>query len=255
MSDPFASPKRRIVRARQHIENIKTGVSTFFQSQPYAQVAERNARGFEEHKIKLTRPIPDELTDLAYEAIEALRSALDQAVHPIAIACGVSRPDLIYFPITDNTADFENILNGRGMKDLPQEIVGLFRSFHQYQNGNELIWALNRVRRQGIHRLIVPVGTINGRIVGNFEISSPMPLTVYDSPKWDNEKNEVIYAVTGPRSNLQYNFEINFYIVFGQVEGTIAGEPMIETLEDISAEVERIVLAIETESRRLSIVN
>jgi hypothetical protein len=71
MPDPFASPKRRIARARQHTENIKTGVGTFFQSRPYAQVAERNARGFEEHEIKLTRPIPDEITDLAYEVIEA----------------------------------------------------------------------------------------------------------------------------------------------------------------------------------------
>jgi hypothetical protein len=254
MSDPFASPKRRITRARQHTENIKTGVSAFFQSHPYAQVAERNARGFEEHKIKLTRPIPDEITDLAYEAIEALRSALDQAVHPVAIACGVKNPDHILFPVADNASDFENVLKGR-MKGVPPDIVTLFRSFQPYQGGNELIWALNRVRRQGTHRLIMPVGTVSGGVVGNFQISSPMPLTVYDKPKWDSEKNEAIYAVTGPRSNLQYNFEIAFYIAFGQVEGALAGEPVIETLEDMIAEVERLVLAIETESRRLSIIN
>jgi hypothetical protein len=254
MPDPFASPKRRIARARQHTENIKTGVGTFFQSRPYAQVAERNARGFEEHKIKLTRPIPDEITDLAYEVIEALRSALDQAVHPVAIACGVKRPDLIHFPMADNATDFENVLKGR-VKDLPPDIVALFRSFQPYQGGNELIWALNRVRRQGTHRLIVPVGTVNGAVVGNFQQSSPLPLTVYTTPKWDSEKDEVIYAVTGPHSNLQYKFEIAFYIAFGQVEGALASEAVIETLEDMAAEVERLVLAIEAESRRLSIIN
>lgn len=80
-------------------------------------------------------------------------------------------------------------------------------------------------------------------------------MTVYTTPKWDSEKNEVIYAVTGPHSNLQYKFEIAFYIAFGQVEGALASEAVIETLEDMAAEVERLVLAIEAESRRLSIIN
>lgn len=254
MIDPFGSPKRRIARARQHIESIRTGINAFFKSQPYAKVAERNARGFEEHKVKLTRPIPDEITDFSFEAIEALRSALDQAVHPIAVACGVKRPDDISFPVANSAVDFENLLKGRA-KDLPPDIMALFRSFKPYQGGNEPIWALNRVRRQGAHRLIVPVGTVSGGVFGNFQQSSPLPLTIYNNPKWDSEKNEVIYAVTGPHSNLQYTFEIAFYIAFGQVEGGLAGQPVLESLEDMAVEVERLVLAIEAESRRLSIIN
>jgi hypothetical protein len=111
--DAFASPKRRITRAKEHIADIKSRVGSFFHTKPHTRAIERNAQGFDEHKIKLTKPLPDQITDLAYEAVEALRSALDQATHPIAVACNVKRPDLIHFPIADTAAEVDNILNGR----------------------------------------------------------------------------------------------------------------------------------------------
>src|SRR5437763_6572413 len=112
-ADPFASPKRRIARAGNHVDNIESGIGAFVATQPYARAVERNAQGWEEHKIKPTRPIPDDSTDFAYEAIEALRSSLDQALYPVAVAIGAKRPDLIHFPVADIPGDFENVMNGR----------------------------------------------------------------------------------------------------------------------------------------------
>ncbi len=126
MSNHFASPNRRIMRAKRHIDYIKTEIEKFFNSQPYARFVERNMDGFDEHKIKFTSPLPEEITDLSYEAIEAMRSALDQAVHPVAVLGKARRPDLIHFPIGNDAADFENILNGKYMKDLPPDILTLF---------------------------------------------------------------------------------------------------------------------------------
>src|SRR5258708_1210229 len=104
MSDPFASPKRRLRPPKEHLPNVKSRSGSFFATKPYAKAIERNAAGFEEHKIKLTADVPDPITDIAYEAIEALRSVLDQTTYAIAVASGSKRPDLIHFPVGDTPA-------------------------------------------------------------------------------------------------------------------------------------------------------
>src|SRR6266851_6251359 len=243
MTDPFASPKRRLARAKEHIDDIEARAQSFSDSKPYARVIERNARGFEEHKVKLTVDLPDRITDIAYEAIEALRSSLDQATYAIAVACNSQRPDLIHFPIADNAADFENILNGR-LKDFPPDILALFRAFQPHQSGNTLIWALNRIRRQSTHRLLIPVGTASaGIFIRHMTMTSPHPLDI-PPPRWNSEKNEIIFAITGPGSDLQYDVDLAFFIAFGPVEG-VAGQPVLATLDAMASEGERIILAME----------
>ena len=77
--DPFHSAKRRVARARDHIHNLETGFRAFVDGKHEALVKEVDAEENTIVKVKLTKPLPDELTDYAFEAIEALRSALDQA--------------------------------------------------------------------------------------------------------------------------------------------------------------------------------
>ena len=111
-ADPFASPKRRLARAKEHISDLDSRCEAFFDAEPYARVVERNVRGLEEHKVKLTVDLSDPITDIAYEAIEALRSSLDQTAHAVAVVCKAKRLELVYFPVADTSANFENVLKG-----------------------------------------------------------------------------------------------------------------------------------------------
>jgi hypothetical protein len=252
MTDAFASPKRRLARAKEQISDLKARIEAWSKGDPYARVIESNARGLDEHKVRVATALPGVITDIAYEAIEALRSSLDQATYAVAIACNVRRPDLIHFPVADTEADFENVLKGR-LQDFPPDILTFFRAINPYQAGNEIIWALNRIRRQSSHRLLVPVGNaLHGVAVKNLTISSPAPCEI-PPPLWDSEKNEITLVIVGHGSNLQYDIDLAFFVAFGQVEG-LAGEPIAETLEAMASEVERIVLAIEAESRRIGLI-
>jgi hypothetical protein len=251
--DPFASAKRRVARAKEHIAKIVNETASFYETKPYARLVEKNARGFEEHKVKLTADIPAHITDLAYEAIEALRASLDQAAYQIAVACGSKRPDLVHFPISDNAANFENLLKGQ-ISDFPAELLTLFRTFKPYKDGNDLLFALNRVRRQAAHRFIVPVATCLGGVqVLNACISSPHPMTI-PAPKWDSTNNEIILVITGPGSNLEYTIEMTFFLAFGPTVEGLSGESVSDTLEEIATEVERIVLAVEAEAKRIDLI-
>lgn len=253
MTDPFASPKRRLTRAKEHVANLQTMINGFSESKPYARVVERNVKGFDEHKIRLTSSIPDGITDIAYEAIEALRSVLDQALYPIAVACGAKRPDLIHFPIVNSATDLDDAMRGR-LKDLQPDILSLLRSFKPYLGGNNLIWALNQIRRQAAHRLLIPVGVATvGAFVRSASINGPWLMDVLTVPKWDRAKNEMICIVTGPGAEVNYDIDISLTVTFGEVEG-VAGHPVIGTLDAFSGEVERILMAIEAEARRLGLI-
>jgi hypothetical protein len=253
VGDLFASPQRRLTRAKEHIADVESSVGVFFDTKPYARFVERNAKGLEEHKVRLTVNLPDRITDIAYEAIEALRSSLDQAAYAVAVASGVKRLDLVYFPIADDASQLQDVMRGR-LKDFPPDILTLFRTFKPYPGGNDMIWALNRVRRQAAHRLIVPVGTATaGAFVKHVSISRPMPLKVFNVPRWDSEKNEMICLITGPGVDLEYDIDLTFFIAFGPVEG-VAGLPVVDTLYAMAGEVERIIVNTEAEMRRLGLV-
>ena len=237
MPSPFESPKRRLRRAKEHTKHINTRLDKFFKKEPYARVVETDPdSGDQIHKFKLTKSIPEKVTDLTYDAIEALRSSLDQATYAVAIACGAKRPDLVHFPIADDAVKFEKLLKTGQVKDFPPEILTLFRGFEPYQGRNDAIWALNRIRRQGYHRLIVPVGMTTQKITYNhLMISGGGSLF---SPKWDAEKNEIIFATTRPGAEFDYNVTFSLFVAFGEVEG-VAGNPVISTLAKMLDEASR----------------
>jgi hypothetical protein len=76
---------------------------------------------------------------------------------------------------------------------------------------------LNRIRRQGTHRLIRPVGSASGGgVVRDVTIASPHFLSL-PTLIWNSEKDEVVFAITNPGSDLNYNIDLTLFITFGEV--------------------------------------
>jgi hypothetical protein len=134
-TDPFESPKRRLARGKQHIRRLDKRIQTFLKKQPHKRVAEPDPDGSVVHAIKFTRNFPDSWVDAAVEALEAVRSALDQAGYAAAILGGAVDPKNAYFPIADTDADLDNVTKGR-CRDLPREVSALFRGFDAQEKGN-----------------------------------------------------------------------------------------------------------------------
>jgi hypothetical protein len=251
MIDPFQSPLRRYSRAKKHIDNLDKKIVKFFKKQPYSRTIEDDIDGINKtHKIKLTKQIPIAFTDLAVEAIEGLRSTLDQATFAACISAGQSNPRNTYFPISDSPSELDNVIKGR-CKDIPSDIITLCRSFNTYKGGNDLIFALNRLCNVNKHRLIIPVGLANAgthykHLVASGGISIPNPV-------WDRGKNEIIFAKTAPDTKLQYDINFSFFIAFGESD-IVEGQPVVPILRNIAKEVLKIVLAIQSASKHNKIV-
>lgn len=236
MPDPFNSPRRRIAAAKQQICNLDQRLAKFFEKRRYRMVIEEAADGTHDvHKIKLTKLLPDSLGDLANNAIENLRSALDQAAFATT---GRENAKSAYFPVGDDISGLENVIKGR-CKDIPSEIVALFRSFQPYRGRNDAIWTLNRLCNVSKHRLLIPIGTAGGAIkVGGgvlIEASGAGGIAFGPQP-WDSEKNEMIYAIVGRSSKLTYDVKVGFFVAFGEVE-SIDRKPITPLLNAFTKEV------------------
>jgi hypothetical protein len=98
-ADPFYDAKSGVRNAKRHLTNLESALAAFLESKPYASVIETNANRTEDFwKIKLTKPITEEVFDIAFDVVSNLRAALDRAGFAVGIAAG-TKESLIYSSI------------------------------------------------------------------------------------------------------------------------------------------------------------
>src|SRR3990167_3014086 len=121
--DTFASSRRKIARAKEHIVYLERETGLFFAEPPYSVVVDPdpNEPKHEIHKLRFNRSLPDSLADLTADAIYNLRSALDNIGYGLAVSAGMVNPKYTAFPFAGSAIEFENGIKGR-CKDIPGKI-------------------------------------------------------------------------------------------------------------------------------------
>jgi hypothetical protein len=128
MADPFDSSRRRLERAKEHINDLYVRSEAFFDANPPTIVPEMNAeRTREEYYIRFGNPLPGKFSDIAADAVENLRSSLDHIGYAVAELCGKTNAKFAYFPIAKDATHLEMVIDGR-CKDLPNEITALVQA-------------------------------------------------------------------------------------------------------------------------------
>jgi hypothetical protein len=253
MTDPLASPKRRLSRAKAKFKALIRRGKAFGAKSPYAMVTEDDLQaGFRFYKFKITKRLPLGTSELAWEIVEELRSALDQLGYACAVASGKTAPKNTYFPIADSAAQLDTDVIGRGRcKDVPADIVALFRSFQPYKGGNEAIWTLNRLANGNKHRFVLPAGAAAEQSISLGTLILPPGASIH-VPRWDREKNEMLVLSTPIGTEVKYDLGFAVYVAFGEVDA-VAGEPVVPILNAMVHDVERILADTEAECRRIGL--
>jgi hypothetical protein len=249
MPDPFYSSHCKIEWAKKHLTELITKIAVYVKENPCESVVEPDLDKPDQmiQKICLVRPVPYDISMIAGDVVDNLRAALDHAVYAIAIASGRSNIVNAYFPFAGSAARFENCLNGR-CADVPKEIYPLLRGFKPYKGGNNLLVALNQTCNRNKHALLIPFPFIakvtNGHLSGTGFIVPPHHI-------WNGAKNEIILFTENIGSQRDGYFDTEFLITFPEIETIDNREPAVAVLNKFVNEVERILLALESESRRL----
>lgn len=258
MADPFESSRRKLARAKKHILDLERRIGDFIKKNPCTKVVERDLqRAKEIHKIKLVKRVPrspSSFEDFASDAVLNMRATLDHAGYAVAVAANPARknPTCTAFPFARSAAELENAIKGRS-KDIPKEILALFRSFKPYKGGNNLLCALNEICNAEKHKIVTPAaltistrGAMNVRGTGDW--STPAQAV------WDSSKNEMVLIEAALDAQVEYDLEFFTLVIFDEIDA-IRGEQVLGTLNALAGEVERVLLAIEAESRRIGIIS
>jgi hypothetical protein len=248
--NPLESSYRKLARAEEQFQDLQREVDGFAMDEPYERVTEPHPdkAGYTVDKIRLTKPIPDSIINIAAEMAYNLRTSLDNAGYALAVASGVVDPRHCAFPFAGTIDKMANAL-GR-CKDIPQQIHPLFSGFQPYEGGNDLLWALNEVCNADKHTILQPMGT------GVFRASASVRGVGYfcmpEPHVWDSTKNEMKIITLGPGAKYEAQFDFRIFVAFGKIKG-IEGKPVVGTLLNMGRIIYRVMAAIEAEARRLKI--
>src|SRR6202022_4545488 len=90
MVDYFESPKRKLVRAKQDVQDLEREENRFIDEHPWTHVCEIDPDGlFKEFKLRLTRGFTDVFGKITSSAVHNLRDTLDHAGNAAARAAGI----------------------------------------------------------------------------------------------------------------------------------------------------------------------
>lgn len=248
---PFFSPERRLIRAYAHISELDREIRRFFDSRPHSVVVEHDPDGLHEiHKIKPTKPIPLDWSDIAFDALVNLRSALDQIGYAAAAASGSVSPTRAAFIVRNSETEFEKaIVKGKLCSDIPPEVVAIFRGLKPYKTGDNAIWALNKLRNSAHTRLIAVDASMSHVMVKHDPPQMPLGIRA----KWDSSKNEIVFA-RGPRGH-RWNCGVQPSFVVGFDEISVTGRTQaVAQLNSMADQVTRTLRAAYDECTRLGFI-
>jgi hypothetical protein len=270
MREPFHSSKYSIAHAKRRIRELEADIELFIKSDPYTRSVEPDTkRGKDIHKIKLIKPMPAPIPGTAFDALNNLRSALDQAGYVTASARGKAG-DHAHFPFGDTLQEAERGHKDKGRsREIPWQIFNHMLSYKPYlrPDGNVLLWALNKLCNSNKHEVISPIviagtGLNFGEMVSEIETPFGISAVGVTSVSWPSGggkpivcvDNEIeVFSITSGEST-KYDLTVSLFIGVTKID-IVAGKPLGALLNDFAGIVERIVLGIEAEARRLGIVN
>lgn len=249
MSDPFHHSKYSIEHAERRIIEFEREASAFHKTNPCERVIERDLDTLEDvHKIKLVKPMPIALPGIAFDAVNNLRSALDQAGYAVALAIGNTGKQA-KFPFGLDITEVKSRAN-RQSRDIPKEIFDMMVLCEPYKGGNDLLWVLNELCNTNKHEIILPIamGTGTHNIVVRAG-EGPFSLTY---PKWNRTKNELEFARVVQGGTFTGEFKFAFFVAFGDID-VVAGQSATGVLNNLFGTVKRILMAIEAEASRIGL--
>jgi hypothetical protein len=253
--DLFESPRLTIARARHHIDDLNARIDEFVSSKPWSEVIEKDSDGIHDlHKVKFARRLPADLPCIVFDAANNLRAVLDQSGYASAVAAGYLDPKNTQFPFGDNLAGLEYVIKRGRCKDLPPEILALFRRFKPCLGGNDTLWALNKLCNTKKHCALVPfsIGWASVEFFGpSGESQGKSGSLLGWSPRWDPDKYELSFPRPNTTANHKTNVALNVAFFGPHV---LFSKPAVAFLREMMSVVDGIFSATEAECRRLGLV-
>jgi hypothetical protein len=248
--NPFSDPRLLLADGRDELHGLNVAVGKFI-----AQTAHFHVPRFDldkhvyVHTVQFEEDPPPRFAVSVRKIVSPLRSALDHAVHASAASLGNANRKTA-FPFGDTSDQFEQDVRWK-CRGVAPEIISTIRAFRPYREGNEDLWALNKLRNIKEHRLLV-APALGGGMRWPFEIAGKKIFMLHTSPEeepqWDDVNKTLTFTTLAQIEHLppfeKIEKKLVFFLRFGDIQG-VAGEHLIPKLEAFAHIVENCIDSIE----------
>jgi hypothetical protein len=160
LSDPFASSRLKIDRAKHHIRKVEYIISTL--PNIYTATVEINPNGGNQvlkHDLPSRDKIINDIALILGDAVHNLHCALDHAwMSVLTKLCPASINNQTKFPIFPVRDKVEAALRGVKIDSAAPELFDLvLNHIKPYEGGNDSIWFIHILDIDDKHRLLLPV--------------------------------------------------------------------------------------------------
>lgn len=247
--DPFGSARFSVEHAKTHIAQVNTFAKAFFDSKPYSLVTKPDPfyPGYKLQNLRLTQPLPKNISAFTSDAIKNLRASLDHLGFAVAVAAGKSGSNA-HFPFGDTWAEVQSRRTHRS-KHIPDEIFDLMVSFEPYKGSDISLWALNKIGNANKHESLVQVVLFAQQMT-------------YESPDFrlttgprQSENGDIPVAWLQPGQSATYqNLKVDASIRFNDIDGVKLERPAVALLHTFADRVTYVIDAVEAKSRLMGLI-
>ncbi len=249
MLKPFDSSRLLISRAKKHLDDFNSIESGFVSDKPYRTFSENDPETGEELLKIAVGKAPEDLSPIAFDIVNCLRSTLDHAVFDSARAIGGKpKPKFTKFPFGKTQAQAKSNLDRYKDSEVPKAIRPFLIAFEPYEGGKHALWELNEIRNGKIHRILQSIALVGqgvGTGNGHIGYASFNPVS-----EWDDVKGELTFCRVGPGAKYNTKMHPTIQVIFDDVP-RFSGQPAAKILRKFTEITQRIFLGIEAETDRL----
>lgn len=253
MSSTLDRIRAKITRAKQHIQDFQLALRAFEATSPYEVAMKEDLQsGKRIYHMSKADSVPYNLTAIAADVIQNLRSSLDHIAHQLVLdARGGTKPEwTVYYPISGSASAYPGTRSGK-IKGVRQEVIDAIDATEPYQGGKgHALWQLNELNKSDKHELLVGAGVVHGIDVlsGITDFFPEEDLTGFDVSLFAFpvgsrlpvlNKGDPLY-IEPIKDPVAQKRRFAFYVALDAPK-IIKAEPAIETLQNLANLVDDIV--------------
>ena len=251
----------KLKRANEHVAELERQLRAFLESKPYkvGTKEDRPARQLV-YYVTSVEPTPDCLPLIAGDAIQNLIGALDHlAFQLVSVDTNDNPPNPrgIYFPIAEDVAKYD-AKKGAQLAGAHPDTFAAIDALRPYKGGTDDLWTLQALNNIEKHRLLLTVGSQAGGVnIGD------LVANVFGAQKGP-EYVEALQSIDAFLLPADKGFPLTpgFHLFLDSIDhqpivpqrfrfnvalnepGIIEGQPLLDTLQQFTALVERVAAAL-----------
>lgn len=220
----MSSHRRKLARAETHIQEVERVVKTWVtDSSAYKIAVETNSEGHIEVFGQQLKPLPDDLELIVGDALQAMRSSLDNLAFALAIkntpAMTAKEEAEVSFPIFDTppTAQSRSVVHMD--KSAIAEVIRLCPNSAVGPINDHPLWLLNKANNRDKHRTITVAAIAADNVSQHIHtaiINGPAQIGIGGSKRTKYVGDRVLFSTFGPGSQVHLDVRAALQVVFDE---------------------------------------